>query len=89
MKSVEQNVAQHYTHGSLERVILQALTEAGKDVDRLDPPDLAAVDEFHIGGRQATVDFAERFRRAIGRAAGNASPRCRLRPRRRVALFRP
>ena len=40
MKSVEQNVAQHYTHGSLERVILQALTEAGKDVDRLDPPDL-------------------------------------------------
>ena len=61
MKSVEQNVAQHYTHGSLERVILQALTEAGKDVDRLDPPDLAAVDEFHIGGRQATVDFAEQL----------------------------
>jgi len=59
--SVEQSVAQHYTHGSLERTILDALSAAGKDLDRLNPSDLAPVDEFHIGGRQATIDFAEQL----------------------------
>src|SRR6185503_9230493 len=54
----EQAVAQHYTHGSLERAILDGLRAAGKDLDRLEPHDLAPVDEFHIGGRQATIDFA-------------------------------
>lgn len=56
--STEQSVAQHYTHGALERTILDALAAAGKDLDRLKPSDLAPVDEFHIGGRQATIDFA-------------------------------
>jgi ubiquinone/menaquinone biosynthesis C-methylase UbiE len=56
--STEQTVAQHYTHGALERAVLDALRAAGKDPDRLEPGDLAPVDEFHIGGRQATVDFA-------------------------------
>jgi ubiquinone/menaquinone biosynthesis C-methylase UbiE len=55
---VEQSVARHYTHGSLEAAILEALTAAGKDLDRLAPADLAPVDEFHIGGRQATADLA-------------------------------
>ncbi len=59
MKSIEQSVARHYTHGSLEDEILRALTSAGKDINRLEPSDLAPVDEFHIGGRQATIDFAE------------------------------
>jgi ubiquinone/menaquinone biosynthesis C-methylase UbiE len=58
---LEQSVAGHYTHGSLERAILGALAAAGKDPDHLAPADLAPVDEFHIGGRQATLDFAERF----------------------------
>jgi len=51
----EQTVAQHYTHGALESAVLGALRAAGKDPDRLAPGDLAPVDEFHIGGRQATV----------------------------------
>src|SRR5437870_7100192 len=55
---LEQSVARHYTHGSLEQAILEALTAAGKDLDRLAPSDLAPVDEFHIGGRQATADLA-------------------------------
>src|SRR5258708_4979064 len=55
---VEQSVAQHYTHGSLERAILDALTQSRKDPDRLTPQDLTPVDEFHIGGRQATAEFA-------------------------------
>ena len=56
--STERDVAQHYTHGSLERTILDALAASGKDVERLAPADLAPVDEFHIGGRQATIEFA-------------------------------
>ncbi len=57
----EQRVAQHYTHGALERSILDALAASGKDLDRLAPADLAPVDEFHIGGRQATVDLASQM----------------------------
>ncbi len=55
---LEQSVAQHYAHRSLERAILDALAASGKDLDHLSPADLAPVDEFHIGGRQATADFA-------------------------------
>ena len=57
----EETVAQHYTHGALERAVLDALRAAGKDPDRLEPGDLAPVDEFHIGGRQATVDLADKL----------------------------
>jgi ubiquinone/menaquinone biosynthesis C-methylase UbiE len=59
--SIEQSVAQHYTHGALEQAILNALTASGKDLDDLRPSDLAPVDEFHIGGRRATADFAEQM----------------------------
>ena len=45
----------------METAIFEALSAAGKDLDRLEPADLAPVDEFHIGGRQATTDFAERL----------------------------
>jgi ubiquinone/menaquinone biosynthesis C-methylase UbiE len=58
---VEQNVAQHYTHGALEAAILEALRKSGKDPERLEPDDLAPGDEFHIGGREATVAFAEQL----------------------------
>lgn len=53
--SVEREVAGHYTHGALAEAIRQALVAAGKDPDRLTPEDLAPVDEFHIGGREATA----------------------------------
>jgi len=59
--STEQSVAQHYSHGSLEQAILDGLAAAGKNIDKLSPEDLAPVDEFHIGGRQATIDFAASF----------------------------
>ena len=55
---LEHSVAQHYTHGSLERAIFEALAASGKDLNHLSPAELAPVDEFHIGGRQATIDFA-------------------------------
>ncbi len=49
---------QHYAHGRLTQAILGALAAAGKDPDRLVPADLAPVDEFHLGGRPATIDLA-------------------------------
>ncbi|MBX9759936.1 MAG: methyltransferase domain-containing protein [Beijerinckiaceae bacterium] len=61
-----QAVADHYTHGSLERAIFEALAASGKDLSHLQPSDLAPIDEFHIGGRQATVDFADRLGFAPG-----------------------
>jgi ubiquinone/menaquinone biosynthesis C-methylase UbiE len=59
--SIEQTVAQHYTHGALEAVIIEALRKSGKDPERLEPDDLATSDEFHIGGREATIAFAEQL----------------------------
>jgi SAM-dependent methyltransferase len=64
---LKDTVARHYAQSALEETIFAALKAAGKDVDRLVPEDLAPVDEFHIGGRQATVDFAA----ACGFAAGS------------------
>jgi len=63
---LEQSVARHYMHGSLEPAIFEALTAAGKDLDRLAPSDLAPVDEFHIGGRQATADLAAQIELGAG-----------------------
>jgi len=58
---IEQAVARHYAHGSLGQAIWDALAAAGKDLNRLSPADLAPVDEFHIGGRPATIEFAGQF----------------------------
>jgi MPBQ/MSBQ methyltransferase len=51
---LERDVAKHYGVGDLKTRLLQALAGAGLDIERLDPKDLAPVDEFHIGGRPAT-----------------------------------
>jgi ubiquinone/menaquinone biosynthesis C-methylase UbiE len=56
--SIETNVASYYTRGRLEDSILQALTRAGKDLANLTHGDLAALDEFHAGGREATQELA-------------------------------
>jgi ubiquinone/menaquinone biosynthesis C-methylase UbiE len=56
--TTEQDVARHYTHGALERAILDALHDSGKEIDRIDPFDLSAVDEFHLGWLAATIDLA-------------------------------
>lgn len=51
-------VAEHYTRAQLGDRILEALRAAGRDPERLDPDDLAVVDEFHIRGREATEELA-------------------------------
>jgi 2-polyprenyl-3-methyl-5-hydroxy-6-metoxy-1,4-benzoquinol methylase len=53
----EQAVAQHYSRGGLEQQILDVLTTTGANLEHLDPDQLAPVDEFHSGGRPATVEL--------------------------------
>jgi len=52
-------VETHYTRRGLGDVILGALQQAGKDLGHLTPDDLAPVDEFHGGQRQATIRLAD------------------------------
>ncbi len=54
-------VSRHYTRRDLETVIVEALRASGTDPDNLKPDDLAAIDEFHMGGRAATAALAERL----------------------------
>ncbi|MBV8206341.1 MAG: class I SAM-dependent methyltransferase [Acidobacteria bacterium] len=56
--NVEQRVAEHYTRGSLEAKIMDALRSVGKNLDRLQAEDLAPLDNFHLGGREATEALA-------------------------------
>lgn len=63
---LSRKVVDHYTRGDLFEVILRGLAQAGLDPDNLTPRDLAPVDEFHVGGRRATVAFAEQLRPPAG-----------------------
>jgi ubiquinone/menaquinone biosynthesis C-methylase UbiE len=55
-------VETHYAgSGDLAARIREALAAAGKDVERLGNDDLAAVSEFHIRGRKATLELAARM----------------------------
>lgn len=54
-EDLERAVAQHYASGDLNSRILSAIAAVGLDADRLAPEQLSPVDEFHIGGRAATI----------------------------------
>lgn len=58
---IEDRVSQHYQHGALAQAIADALVASGVNDEELTAADLSPVDEFHIGGRQATVEFAEQL----------------------------
>lgn len=53
----EQQVQAYYTTGRLQAAIREAVERIGKSTASITIDDLSAVDEFHIGGRQASVDF--------------------------------
>jgi SAM-dependent methyltransferase len=98
--TIEQRVASHYAQAELEKKILDLLAADGKDIERLTLADLAPVDEFHTGGREATIAFAaelgftpEMHILDVGCGIGGPSryiaetlwlPRHRHRPHRRV-----
>ncbi len=55
MKDIEAAVARHYGGAGLLARIMAGLEASGVDPDSLRPDDLAPVDEFHIGRREATA----------------------------------
>lgn len=59
-------IERHYASSGLGGRLLSALALAGKDVENLSPVDLAPMDEFHVRGRQATMELAS----AAGLTAG-------------------
>src|SRR6202045_5256256 len=62
----EAAVAGHYGRGRLEELILAALAREGKDPEKLTAVDLAAVDEFHVGGLEATQELAKHMELRAG-----------------------
>jgi ubiquinone/menaquinone biosynthesis C-methylase UbiE len=55
----EQQVAKHYSQGTIEKTILDALRANGKNVDKLTAGDLTNGDEFHLGWLPATIELAK------------------------------
>jgi ubiquinone/menaquinone biosynthesis C-methylase UbiE len=53
----QQDIASHYTHGRLVAAIRGGIESGGKTIESVTVDDLAPVDEFHIGGRQASEEF--------------------------------
>lgn len=55
MDDIEAAVARHYGGAGLLTRIMAGLEASGVDLAHLRPDDLAPIDEFHIGGREATA----------------------------------
>jgi SAM-dependent methyltransferase len=64
--STEAAVAWHYGRGRLEESILAAVVREGKDPEKLTAVDLAAADEFHVGGLEATQELAKHMELRAG-----------------------
>lgn len=61
MATVEPGIARHYEILALEERILAALADTGVEIAHLSADDLAAVDEFHIGGIAATRELIDQM----------------------------
>jgi SAM-dependent methyltransferase len=59
-------VAAHYTKSHLEQAILAAIGRCGIDQQQLTAADLAPMDEFHVGGIEATKAFGEFMQLRVG-----------------------
>jgi len=57
MGTIEGRVAEHYGSGTLIDRIMRGLESLGKTAGDIAPEDLKLVDEFHIGGVEATRDL--------------------------------
>src|SRR2546421_12339403 len=58
---MQQDVSKHYTHGDLVSAIRSGVESLGKTIDSVTVDDLAPVDEFHTGGRQASEHFIDQL----------------------------
>lgn len=58
---IERAVAKHYGDAGLLNRLLAGLDACGLDRDSLQPGDLASLEEFHIGGREATENIVSQL----------------------------
>jgi ubiquinone/menaquinone biosynthesis C-methylase UbiE len=54
------SVSAHYGQPDLAQRIIEALVQAGKNLNALTIDDLAPVDQFHVRGKQSTLELAQR-----------------------------
>ncbi len=59
MSEYQDNINRHYGRRELSASIIQALRDAGKDLNKLTRDDIIAFEEFHIGGRRETRILAK------------------------------
>jgi SAM-dependent methyltransferase len=59
--TVQTDVSKHYTQSGLIDAIHAGIVSLGKAADTVTVDDLAAVDEFHIGGRRASKEFLDQL----------------------------
>lgn len=52
-------INKHYGQSDMCQKILKALTDAGKDIENLRLEDIAPFEEFHVGGKQETMNLAQ------------------------------
>jgi MPBQ/MSBQ methyltransferase len=56
--SSDEDLIRHYVPGDLATAVLAAIEKSGRDPRRLTLEDLAPMDEFHVRGREATLELA-------------------------------
>jgi len=54
-------IEEHYANQAIDVDALNELIELDRGFDQIKPEDLAAIDEFHVGGRKATRNFAQKL----------------------------
>jgi ubiquinone/menaquinone biosynthesis C-methylase UbiE len=57
----EEQIARHYSHRGLTKAIERGVKQLGKTTQTVTIADLAPVDEFHVGGRLATIEFMDQL----------------------------
>ena len=62
MNSTYNIVISHYSKVQLYEVIIEAIKNAGINLNKLKVEDLKSIDEFHIGGMQATFDLLNQLK---------------------------
>ena len=63
---MESHVQDHYNSDNLTENIKTALIRAGKDIDNLDPKDIAIIDQLHTGGAPASIKLLKKASLAHG-----------------------
>ena len=57
----DEKLSEHYLHGDLLSAIASGVRALGKSNSEVTVEELGAVDEFHVGGRQASIEFLDQL----------------------------